>query len=188
MGSLSRVELTGLTAQVLGVPLRGTVAYDVARARADARVETSAVRLDALARHFGGDWLGPSDQLRAGSVRVVVTGLDPRGWTDGKVDAEVRGVALRQPSGEAAVDRAHVQATVRAGNATIGYEAERVRGALPSFEGLLHRVEGSADVGRDGGGVRLARATIVGARRRGTGDAPGGPWTAARPAPPGRSG
>jgi hypothetical protein len=160
-GSFSRVELTGLTAQVLGVPLRGTVAYDVARARADARVETSAVRLDALARHFGGDWLGPSDQLRAGSVRVVVTGLDPRGWTDGKVDAEIRGVALRQPSGEAAVERARVQATVRSGNATIGYEAERVRGALPSFEGLLHRVEGSADIRRDGAGARLARATIV---------------------------
>ena len=160
-GSLSRVELTGLTAQVHGVPLRGTVAYDVARARADARVETSAVRLDALARHFGGDWLGPSDQLRAGSVRVVVTGLDPRGWTDGKVDAEIRGVALRQPAGEAAVDRARVQATVRSGSATVEYEAERVRGALPSFEGLLHRVAGSADVRRDAAGVRLARATIV---------------------------
>ena len=160
-GSLSRVELTALTAQMLGVPLRGTAAYDVQRARADARIETGAVRLDGPARQLGGDWIGPSDELRAGSVRVVVTGLDPRGWTDGKADAELRGVALRQPAGEASVDRARVQATIRAGTATVGYEADRVRGALPSFEGLLHRVEGSADVGRGGGGVRLARVTMV---------------------------
>jgi hypothetical protein len=90
-----------------------------------------------------------------------VTGLDPRGWTDGKVDAEIRGVALRQPSGEATVDRARVQVTVRSGSATVEYEVERVRGALPSFEGLLHRVAGSADVGRDAAGPRLVRATIA---------------------------
>ena len=58
-GSPARVELTGLTAQALGTPLRGTATYDVARARVDARVETGAGRLDALARHFGGDFLGP---------------------------------------------------------------------------------------------------------------------------------
>jgi hypothetical protein len=159
-GSPSRVELTGLTAAVLGTPLRGTLAYDVAHGRADGRVETNAVRLDALARHFGGDWLGPSDQLRAGSVRVVVTGLDPRGWSDGKVDAEIQGLALRQPAGETTVERAHVLTTVRSGNATIGYQVDRVRGTLPVFEGLLPRVEGSADLGRDGRGVRLVRATI----------------------------
>jgi hypothetical protein len=55
-----------VTAQALGTSLRGTAAYDVTGARADARIEASAGRLDALARHFGGDWLGPSDELRAG--------------------------------------------------------------------------------------------------------------------------
>jgi len=161
-GSPARVELTGLTAQALGTPLRGTATYDVARARVDARVETGAGRLDALARHFGGDFLGPSDELRAGSLRVLVTGLDAKGWTDGKVDAEARNVVLRQPPGQAGVQRVHVQATVRAGAAAVAYEAEGVRSALPAFEGTLDRLEGTADVGRDASGARLRGATMVG--------------------------
>jgi hypothetical protein len=119
------------------------------------------MRLDPLGRRFGPGWLGPADQLHARSVRVVVVDLDPRGWSDGRVDAEVRGLALRQPDGEAAVDHARVQATVRSGSATIGLEAQRVRGALPHFEGLLPRVDGSADVVRDGSGASLTRATLV---------------------------
>src|SRR5262249_27451626 len=59
-GAVSRVELAGLTAQVLGSPLRGTIAYDFTRGRADARVDMGAARLDALARGLGADWLGPS--------------------------------------------------------------------------------------------------------------------------------
>ena len=160
-GGISRMELTGLIAQVQGARLRGTAAYDVARGRVDARIETSAARLDTLARRFGGDWLGPSDQLSASSVRVLVTALDPRGLSDGKVDAEVRGLTLRQPEGEAAVQHASLRATVRSGGAAIGFEAEQVRGALPRFEGLLPRVEGSAEVERAGEGPRLVRATVV---------------------------
>jgi hypothetical protein len=160
-GKPSSVELAGLTAQSLGMPVRGTLTYDVARSRADARIETSAARLDPLLRHFSADWLGPSDQLRAGSARVDVTGLDPRGWSDGKVDVEVRSISLRQPGGEAAVERAHALATVRAGKATVGFEADRVRGALPSFDGLLHRLEGSADVARPGDAMSLVRATVA---------------------------
>jgi hypothetical protein len=160
-GRLAQVELAGLTTRILGTPLRGAVAYDVARGRADARVETSAARLDALARHLGADWLGPSDQLRAGSVRVVATRLDPIGLTEGRVEAEVQGVALRQPEGEAAVDRARAHATVASGQAKITFEADRVRGMLPSFEGMLARVEGSADVERDSGATRLGRATVA---------------------------
>jgi hypothetical protein len=160
-GSVSRMELAGLTANVLGAPVRATVAYDAVRGRADARVEANAVRLDRLGRHLGPGWLGPTDELHAGSVRVVVAGLDPRGWSEGRVDAEVRSLALRQPEGEVAVDLALVRATVRSGSATIGLDAERVRGALPRFEGLLDRVNGSADVVRDRGGVSLARATLV---------------------------
>lgn len=160
-GRPARLELTGLTAQVLGTPLRGTVAYDVPRARIDARLETSGGRLDALARRFGGDWLGPSDQLRAGAARIVVTGLDARAWSDGKVEAEIRDLALRQPAGEAAVQRARLQATARSGSVTVGYEVERVRGALSFFDGTLERVEGSADLARDAGGPRLTRATLV---------------------------
>jgi hypothetical protein len=160
-GGVSRVELTGLTAEVHGLPLRGTVAYDVARGRADARVESSAARLDTLARRLGVDMLGPSDQLRASSVRVVVTALDPRGWSDGKVETEIRGLVLRQPEGEAAVERASLTADVRSGGAAIALAAERVRGALPRFEGLVPRVVGSADVDRPDGSARLARATVT---------------------------
>jgi hypothetical protein len=160
-GKVTRLELAGLIAHVLGTPVRGTVAYDVTRARVDARLEATAARLDALARRLGLGWLGPTDQLQAGSVRVVVAGLDPRGWSDGRVDAEIRSLGLKQPAGEAAVNLARAHAIVRAGGATVGLEIERARGALPRFEGLLPRVEGSADVARDGGRVSLARAAVV---------------------------
>jgi hypothetical protein len=172
-GSISRVEMTGLTAQVHGMPVRGTVVYDVTRGRADARVETSAARLDPLVRRLGVDWLGPSDRLSAGSIRVLVTALDPRGLNDGKIDAEVRGLALRQADGEALVERASLSATVRSGGAVIGFEVERVRGTLPSFEGGLARLEGSADVARDGGsmgdgeGREMLQADLT---RQGVGD------------------
>src|SRR6185503_7178352 len=160
-GSPSRVELTGLTAQALGTSLRGTAAYDVTRARADARIEASAGRLDALARHFGGDWLGPSDELRAGTLRVTVAGLDARGWNDGKVDAEARNVTLRQPAGQAGIQRARVQATARSGGAAVTYDAEGIRGTLPSFEGTLDRLEGAADLVREADGARLKGATMM---------------------------
>jgi hypothetical protein len=160
-GAPSRVELTAVTAQVLGTPLRGAVAYDVARARADGRVEASAARLDALLRRLGADWLGPSDQVRAGSIRMVVTALDPRGLTDGKVEADLRDLALHQPEGEAAVERASLRATVASGRAAIVFDARRVHGTLRSFEGQLARLDGTADVARDGGSARLDRATVV---------------------------
>jgi hypothetical protein len=86
-GVATRLELTALTAQVLGAPVRGAVTYDAGRARLDARLETATARLDPIARRLGSGWLGPSDQLQAGSARVTVTGLDPRGWSDGQVDA-----------------------------------------------------------------------------------------------------
>jgi hypothetical protein len=161
-GGVSRVELTGLTARVLGAPVRGTVAYDAARARADARLEADGVPLHTLVRERWPGWLGPTDQLRAGTVRVDVAGLDPRGWSDGRVDAEVRALALRQPDGETSVDLARVRANVRSGTATIGLEAQRLRGTLPAFEGQLPRVDGSADVVREGNGVSLPRAALVG--------------------------
>jgi hypothetical protein len=160
-GSPSRIELTGLTAQALGSSLRGTATYDVTRARADARIEASAGRLDALARQFGGDWLGPSDELRAGSLRVTVAGLDARSWNDGKVDAEARNITFRQPAGQAGIQRARLQATVRSGGAAVTYDAEGVRGTLPSFEGTLDRLEGSADLVRETDGARLKGATLV---------------------------
>jgi hypothetical protein len=160
-GSLSRVELAGLTAQVLGVPVRGAVTYDAVRARADARLETGAARLDPAARRLGAGWLGPSDQLRAGSVRVTATGLDPRGWSDGRIDAEVRELALRQPAGEAAVQRAQARATVGSGRATVALEAQGVRGKLPHFEGLVARLEGSADVVREGAGASLGGVRLT---------------------------
>ena len=159
-GLVSRAELSGLTAQVLGAPVRGAVSYDVGRARADARLEMATARLDPIVRRLGTGWLGPSDQLHAGSVRVSVTGLDPRGWNDGQLDAEVRGLAMRQPAGEAAVERARVQGTVRSGGATLGLEASGVRGTLPYFEGLLARVEGSAELVPDGAGTSLARGSL----------------------------
>jgi hypothetical protein len=160
-GAPSRVELTALTAQVLGTPLRGALAYDVPRTRADARVEASAARLDALLRRFGAGWLRGSDQVRAGSLRVVVTALEARGLTDGKVEAELRNLALRQPEGEAAVERASLRATVASGRAAVSFDAEGVRGALPRFEGRVARLDGTADVARDGGGAQLDRVTVV---------------------------
>src|SRR5262249_16904468 len=166
-GAVSRVELDGLTAAVLGSPVRGTIAYDLTRGRADGRVEMSAARLDALARSFGGNWLGPSDELRAGTVRAVVTGLDPRAWSDGNVDAEVSGLAFRQPAGEIAVDRVHLMATAKSGAANVGLDAERVRGSHPFFQGLLAQFRGSADVARDGGGARLVRGGLVGRDEQG---------------------
>ena len=160
-GGVSKVELAGLTARALGAPIRATVAYDAVRARADARLEADGVPLHNLVRERWPGWLGPTDQLHAGGVRVVVAGLDPRGWSDGRVDAEVRTLALKQPQGEAAVDLGRVRATVQSGRATIGLEAQRLRGTLPRFDGLLPRVEGSAEVVRDGAGVSLARAALV---------------------------
>ena len=160
-GAVSRVELAGLTAQVLGSPLKGTIAYDVARGRADARVEMSGARLDALARGLGGDWFGPSDELRARSVRAAVTGLDARGWSDGAVDLEISGLAFRQPAGEIGVDRAQLRASVQSGGAKVGVEAERVQGGLPFFQGLLAHVQGSADVVRDGASASVVRAALV---------------------------
>jgi hypothetical protein len=160
-GAVSRIELSELTARVLGSPVKAVVAYDVARGRADGRLEMGSTRLDAVARSLGGDWLGPSDELRAGSIRATVTGLDPRGWTDGAVDADIARLAFRQPAGEIGIDRAKLRATVRSGAANVGVEAEQVRGGLPFFEGLLARVQGSADVGRDGGVASVARASLV---------------------------
>ena len=160
-GVATRLELAALTAQVLGAPVRGAVTYDAGRARLDARLETATARLDPIARRLGSGWLGPSDQLQAGSARVTVTGLDPRGWSDGQVDAEVRGLTLRQPDGEVGVDHARVQASVRAGAATVGIDAQRVQGTQSRFEGLLPRVEGSADLVREAGGLNLARGKLV---------------------------
>ena len=160
-GGVSRVELAGFTARVAGSPLQGTIAYDLTRGRADARIEMSAARLDALARSLGRDWLGPSDQLRAGSLRAVVTGLDPRGWTEGTVTADIADLAFVQPAGEIGVDRTQLRATVRAGGASVGLDAVQVRGGLPFFQGLLARLQGSADVVRDGGGAGVARASLV---------------------------
>jgi hypothetical protein len=91
-----------------------------------------------------------------------VTGLDAKGWTDGKVDAEARNVVLRQPGGQASMERAQVQATVRAGAAALTYEIDRARGTLPVFEGTLERLEGTADIGREGTRARLRGATMVG--------------------------
>jgi hypothetical protein len=92
---------------------------------------------------------------------VVVNGLDPRAWTDGRVEAEIRGLILQQPQGEAAVDVAHLRATARPGGAVIGIDAAGVRGALPRFEGRLARVDGSATVSREGAGASLMQATLV---------------------------
>jgi hypothetical protein len=160
-GAPSRLEVTGLRADALGAPLRGTAAYDVARGRVEARLETGAGRLDALARSLGGGWLGPADELRAGSVRVTVADLDPRGWTGGTVDAEARNAVLKQPRGEAAIQGARVQATMRSGGVAVTYAADGVRGALPAFMGTLPRVEGSADIVRAAAGASLRGATVV---------------------------
>jgi hypothetical protein len=160
-GSVTRAELSGLTAQVLGVPVKGSVTHDAVRARTDARLETSGARLAPLVRHLGAGWLGPSDQLQAQSIRVVVTELDPRGWSDGKVDAELRGLVLRQPDGETRVDVARVRGTARDGRVALLLEAEQVRGAAPHLQGVLARVDGSADVLRGDTGAGLARASLV---------------------------
>jgi hypothetical protein len=160
-GAATRLELAGLTAEVLGAPVRGSVTYDTVRARVDAQLETATARLDPIARRLGAGWLGPSDQLQAGSARVTVTGLDPRGWSDGQVDAEVRGLTLRQPDGQVGVDHARVQASVRSGTTTVGIDAQRVQGTQPRFEGLLPRVEGSADIVREAVGPNLARGRLV---------------------------
>jgi hypothetical protein len=93
---------------------------------------------------------------------VAVTGLDAKGWTDGKVDAEARNIVLRQPAGQASVQRAHVQGPVRDGAAALTYEIDGVRGTLPIFEGALDRLEGTADVRRDASGARLRGVTMVG--------------------------
>ena len=160
-GAVTRAELSGLTAQVLGVPVRGTVTHHALRARTDARLEMAAARLDPLLRQLGADWLGPSDQLRAGSLRLVATDLDPSGWTEGKVEADIRGLALKQPDGETRVDRARVGATVQGGSAAITLEAVEVQGAAPHLQGVLPRVDGSADVGRADVGAGLKRASLV---------------------------
>lgn len=166
-GGVARVELAGLTARAYGAPIRGTVAYDAVRGRADARLESDGGPLDALVRERFPGWLGPSDRLQAGSIRVDVVGLDPRGWSAGRVDAEVRTLALRQPQGEAYVDLGRIRGNVQSGTVTIGLEAQRLRGALPAFEGQIPRVDGSADVAREGTGVRVSRAALVGRNAQG---------------------
>jgi len=159
--AVSRVELTGLTAQVAGAPVRASISYDVARGRADGRVEMPATRLDTLVRSLGADWLGPSDELRAGSVRAAVTGLDPRGWSEGAVEADISRLAFRQPAGEIGIERAQVKGTVRSGGAIMSLDATQVRGGLPFFQGLLARVQGSADLARDGAATGVVRASLV---------------------------
>jgi hypothetical protein len=160
-GAVTRAELSGLTAQVLGVAVRGTVTHHALRARTDARLETAAARLDPLLRKLGMDWLGPSDQIRAGSLRVVATDLDAHGWTQGKVDADIRELALKQADGETRVGRARVGAIVQGGSAAITLETGEVQGAAPYLQGVLPRVEGSADVVRADLGAGLKRASLV---------------------------
>jgi hypothetical protein len=161
-GALSRMELAGLTARVLGVPVRGTAAYDAVRARADVRLETTSARLDPLVRRLGPDWLGPSDRLQAASIRMTASDLDLRGWTDGKADVEVRELVLRQPDGETRLDRARVRGTAQAGGAAVTLEADGVKGAAPHLEGRIARVDGSADLVRIAdAGAGLARARLV---------------------------
>jgi hypothetical protein len=160
-GTVSWVELSGLTAQVVGAPVKASIAYDVVRGRADGRIEMPATRLDTLARGFGAGWFGPSDELHAGSVRATVTGLDPRGWSEGAVEADISRLAFRQPAGEIGIDRAQLKGTVRSGAANVTLEATQVHGGLPFFQGTLARVQGAADLARDGGGAGVARASLV---------------------------
>jgi hypothetical protein len=92
---------------------------------------------------------------------VLVAELDPRGWNDGRIDAEMRGLTLRQPQGEAAVELARVHVGVRSGRASVGLEAERVRGTLPRFEGQIPQLAGAANVAREGAGASLTQASLV---------------------------
>jgi hypothetical protein len=167
-GGVARTELAGLTARVLGVPVRGAATHDAARARTDVRLETASARLDPLVRRLGSDWLGPSDQLQAGSIRLTATDLDLRGWNDGKAEAEVQGLALRQPDGETRLDRARVRATARSGGMALTLEAERIQGAAPHLQGRLARIDGSADLIRAvDAGAGLASARLVAKDDRG---------------------
>ena len=161
-GGVARAELAGLTARVLGMPVRGSATYDAVRARSDVRLETATARLDPVVRRLGPDWLGPSDQLQAASIRVTASDLDLRGWSDGKADVEVRELVLRQPDGETRLDRARVRATAQAGRAAVTLEAEDVKGAAPHLQGRLARVDGSADLVRMADAAAgLARARLV---------------------------
>src|SRR5262249_32141994 len=117
--------------------------------------------LDGLLRRLGADWLRPSDQVSAGSIRMVVTALDARGLTDGKVEADLRDLTLRQPEGEAVMERASVRAAGASGRAAVVFGAQGVQGTLPRFEGRLARLDGTADVTRGGGSARLDRATVI---------------------------
>ena len=175
-GLVSRAELSGLTAQVLGAPVRGTVSYDVGRARADARLEMATARLDPLVRRLGTGWLGPSDQLHAGSVRVIVDGARP-------ARLERRTGRRGGPRARAAAARRRGRRRARAcpGDGPVRRRdprtrgLERVRGTLPYFEGLLARVEGSADARARRRPERASREAACSARRGRAGDAPGRP-------------
>jgi hypothetical protein len=158
--AVRRAEVSGLTARLLGAPVRGAVTYDGSSGRADGRLEADAVPLEGLARRVAPGWLGPTDRLRAGSLRVTVAGLDARTLGQGRADAELRALALRRPDGEALVDRARLDATLRPGAAALGLDARQVRGSLPILQGTLPRLEATAELARAGAAVALRRAAL----------------------------
>lgn len=159
-GAVVQAELTGLSARIPGGAVRGRVAYD--RGRADAQVEAEALGADALVRRLLPGWLGPADHLRTGPVRITVTGLALPDLAAGRVDTDVRAVALRRPDGQAELGALRVQGALRSGGLGVTVTAEGIRSTLPAFEGGLSRLEGVLDFTRAGLAAALRSASLVG--------------------------
>lgn len=183
---VGRAELSGLAARLTGAPLRGTLAYDVPSGRLDGQLAAEDLPLDALARRYAPGWLGPDDRLRAAGARVTARGVEARTLGDGGVAAELRGVTLRRPDGEAAAARTRLRATLGPASTAVVLALEQLRATLPALEGEIPRVDGAATLARAAAGVRLARASAT--ARDATGRemlrAALGPRDAGRPAGP----
>jgi hypothetical protein len=161
-GALSRAELTGLTARLLGAPVRASATYDGARARADARLEAEALPIDAVVRRLFPGWLASADRLRTGPVRIAVADLALRDLGAGRVETEVHALGLRRPDGEAELAALRLRFALRRGGVSVGAEALRARGTLPLFEGQVPRLKGDVELARDGVAATLISATLVG--------------------------
>jgi hypothetical protein len=161
-GAVASAELAGLTARLLGTPVRGGARYDGRRGRADAHLEADAMRADPVVRQLLPGWLDPADRIETGPVRVTLRGLAVPGLGEGGVDTEVRTLALRRPDGQASLGTLQVHATLQPAGLRVVLGAQDVRGALPVFEGHVPRLEGTGAFVRDGLAATLLGASLVG--------------------------
>lgn len=159
--ALVRAEAGPLVAVALGVPLRGTVAWDGGQRRVAGRVEARAAELSRLVRALAPGWLPPEAGLAAGMLQVTVQGLDPVELSAGAIELAVGDAVLRRPDGELVAARVTLGARLEAGGGSVTGAVDGVRSAIAGLEGVLPRMTATARLQRAGGGFAVQRAGLV---------------------------